>query len=227
MNFDPAFADQRVAYEDRGLDEADLAADPLAQFRSWYDDAVAAGLPEPNAMTLATVDAGGRPSARIVLLKHVDARGFVFVTNYSSRKGADLAAQPAVALVAHWVTQHRQVGIRGLAERVPRPETAAYFAGRPWGSRIGAWASEQSAPIASRGDLDRRWAELAQRWPDRGRDDDVPVPPHWGGVLVRATEVEFWQGRASRLHDRLVFSATAGTPALDDAAGWRVWRRQP
>jgi pyridoxamine 5'-phosphate oxidase len=227
--FDPVFSEQRVSYADAGLAEHELAPAPLAQFRGWYADAVAAGVPEPNAMTLATVDAAGAPSARIVLLKHADERGFVFFTNHTSRKGTELAGNPAAALVIAWVVLRRQVAVRGRAERVPREETEAYFVSRPWGSRIGAWASHQSRP-ASRADLDARFAELAARWPDRGRPDDVPVPEHWGGYVVRPTEVEFWQGRASRLHDRLVYLPKGGAgepPALDDPAGWTVARRSP
>jgi len=217
-----------VSYADAGLAEHELAAAPLAQFRGWYADAVAAGVPEPNAMTLATVDAAGAPSARIVLLKHADERGFVFFTNHASRKGAELAGNPAAALVFGWVALRRQVTVRGRAEQVPREETEAYFVSRPWGSRIGAWASHQSRRT-SRADLDARFAELAARWPDRGRPDDVPVPEHWGGYVVRPAEVEFWQGRASRLHDRLVYlpKDDAAEPALDDPAGWTVERRSP
>jgi len=239
------FGRQRLPYDDEeGLDETGLAPDPLAQFRRWYDEAVAAQVVEPNAMTLATVDSTGMPTARTVLLKHADDLGFVFFTNRHSRKGADLAANPIAALVMAWLPLHRQVCARGWVEPVSAAATEEYFGSRPWGSRVGAWASHQSRPVSSRGELERRWAELSARWPDHGRPDDVPVPPHWGGYVVRPVEIEFWQGRTSRMHDRLVFiadapdaagvpdAADAGStgrilPALDDAAAWRIERREP
>ncbi|WP_432561233.1 pyridoxamine 5'-phosphate oxidase [Kineococcus sp. SYSU DK003] len=214
-------AGRRVDYGDRHFDEQDLASTPLAQFQAWYSDAVAAGVPEPNAMTVATVDEDG-VSARTVLLKAVDPRGFVFYTNLRSRKARGIAHDPRVSLLFTWHGTHRQVAVRGRAEEVPRAETEAYFASRPYGSRIGAWVSEQSRPVDSAATLARREAELRERWPE-----EVPTPDHWGGLLVRATEVEFWQGRTSRLHDRLVFVGTGRGTDLDDPGDWRVERRQP
>jgi pyridoxamine 5'-phosphate oxidase len=219
---------RRVDYADVPFEEGDLAGTPLEQFRRWYSAAVDASVVEPNAMTVATADADG-PSARTVLLKAVDARGFVFYTNQRSRKARAIGADPRVSLLFAWTGLQRQVAVRGTASPVPREETEAYFRSRPHGSRIGAWVSEQSAPVASAAVLHEREAQLRERWPDRGRADDVPTPSHWGGYLVRAWEVEFWQGRASRLHDRLVLrTAAAGTTAaLDDPGAWRVERRQP
>ncbi|GAB3599625.1 pyridoxamine 5'-phosphate oxidase [Kineococcus gypseus] len=220
-------AQRRVDYGDRSFDEADLAACPLEQFQRWYSAAVDSGEPEPNAMTLATAGPDG-PSARTVLLKGVDARGFVLYTNQRSRKARAIAHEPRVALLLVWHGTHRQVAVRGRAEVLPRAETEAYFASRPYGSRIGAWASEQSEPIASAAGLHEREAQLRRRFPDTGSPGDVPAPPHWGGYLVRAVEVEFWQGRTSRLHDRLVLLSRDGSPAaLDDGAAWRLERRQP
>lgn len=187
---------------DLGLSEADLAADWHGQFDRWFADAVAAGLPEPNAMVVGTADAAGRPSARTVLLKGYDPRGFVFFTNYESRKGAEATANPYASLVFPWFPMQRQVIVAGPVERVDRAETEAYFAGRPRGSQLGAWASTQSRVVPDRAALDAAYRAAAERFADV---EPVPAPPHWGGLRVRPESVEFWQGRASRLHDRLRF----------------------
>ena len=216
---EPDFAALRREYADRGLSEQDVAADPVEQFHRWLADAVAAGLPEPNAMVLATADADGQPSARTVLLKGVDARGFVWFTNYRSRKGRDLAANPRAALLFAWVGIERQVGVTGPVERVDPEESAAYFAQRPHGAQLGAWASEQSEVIPSRGWLEERVAAVAARYPE-GRA--VPMPPHWGGLRLVPESVEFWQGRTSRLHDRLRYRRDPGA-----ASGWTLARLSP
>jgi len=192
----------RTDYKRAALGERDVAADPIAQFSRWFDEAVAAEVPEPNAMTLATVDAAGRPTARIVLMKGVDARGVVFHTNYDSRKGRDLAANPRAALLFFWVGLERQVRIDGAAERVSAEDSDAYFAARPRGSQISAWASPQSARVADRAWLEARVAEFEARFASGA----VPRPPNWGGMRVVPDRFEFWQGRTSRLHDRLVWS---------------------
>jgi pyridoxamine-phosphate oxidase len=188
----------RRAYESRPLIEADVAGDPIAQFTRWFAEAVDAGLPEPNAMVIATSSAGGRPGARTVLLKGYDETGFVFFTNYESRKGRDLAENPRACLLFPWHPIARQVRVDGRVERLSREASAAYFLSRPYGSRIGAWASRQSAVVGSREELDARYEELAKRWPQ-----DPPVPDFWGGFRVVPSEVEFWQGQADRMHDRL------------------------
>ena len=208
-------ASLRRSYARASLAEGDVAADPIAQFVAWFDDAQAAELREPNAMTLATETPDGAPSARIVLLKGVDARGFVFYTDYRSRKGEELAANPRAALVFHWAELERQVRVTGTVARVSREESEAYYRTRPVDSRIGAWASHQSRPIAGRAELEAREAELARRY----ADGDVPLPPHWGGYRLAPQTVEFWQGRPSRLHDRLRYVREEG--------GWRVERLAP
>ncbi|MEU4716125.1 pyridoxamine 5'-phosphate oxidase [Micromonospora purpureochromogenes] len=202
---------------DLGLPEADLAADWYTQFDRWFADAVAAGLPEPNAMVVGTADAAGRPSGRTVLLKGYDPEGFVFYTNYTSRKGGEATANPHASLVFPWFPMQRQVVIAGPVERVDRAETEAYFASRPRGSQLGAWASAQSRVIPDRAALDEAYEAVVARFADVAQ---IPAPPHWGGFRVRPESVEFWQGRVSRLHDRLRFRRA-------DGGDWVVERLAP
>ncbi|HTU92716.1 MAG TPA: pyridoxamine 5'-phosphate oxidase [Gemmataceae bacterium] len=209
-------ADLRKEYTAGGLSEADVDADPLHQFEKWFGQALAVQLPEPNAMTLATATPDGQPSARVVLLKAFDASGFTFFTNYDSRKGRELSANPRAALLLFWPELQRQVRIEGTVERVSEAESDAYFRSRPLGSRLGAWASGQSEVIASRDVLEQRVRELMQRFPD----GDVPCPSHWGGYRVRPLAIEFWQGRPDRLHDRLRYRRV-------QPDGWRLERLSP
>jgi pyridoxamine 5'-phosphate oxidase len=181
------------------MDERDLDPDPLRQFRHWFGEAGDAGIQAPESMTLATAGPDGRPSARMVLLKHAGERGFDFHTNYESRKGAELAANPQAALLFYWQPLGRQVRIEGRVERIPAEESEDYFRTRPLGSRLAAWASPQSRPLTDRGELERLYAEAAARFPG----GDVPRPPHWGGFRLRPDRYEFWEHAENRLHDRI------------------------
>jgi pyridoxamine 5'-phosphate oxidase len=213
---DPAVL--RKFYEDARLDESDLAADPLSQFDAWFADAVEAELPEPNAMILATVNADGTPSIRTVLLKGYGPEDFRFFTNHGSRKAQAIAGNPQVSLLFPWHPLHRQVIVEGAAERLSREESAAYFRTRPHGSQLGAWASEHQSALVGREELERRYAELARRWPD-----EVPLPEFWGGYRVVPSSVEFWQGRPNRLHDRLRYRR----PYAAEPDKWVVERLSP
>ena len=213
MNVNPeAF---RTAAMAQGLAEADLDLDPILQFQRWYEDAIAQDLPEPNAMSLATVDASGQPSLRTVLLKLYDRQGFVFFTNYESRKSQEIGTNPRVALLFPWVALARQVLIVGTARRISTVESLKYFATRPRGSQVGAWASPQSRVIGSRSLLEQQVAEMERRF----AQGEVPLPHFWGGYRVEPAEIEFWQGRECRLHDR--FRYRRGTD------GWDIERLAP
>jgi pyridoxamine 5'-phosphate oxidase len=209
-------AELRQEYMRAGLSEAQADANPIKQFETWFQDALQAGVPLANAMTLATVSASGAPSARVVLLKGVEDGGFVFYTNYESRKGRELAKRPAACLVSLWSDLERQVRIEGTVEKVSAADSDAYFASRPLGARLSAWASPQSDVVADRPALEKRLDEAKKR-----HGEQPPRPPHWGGYRVVPTAIEFWQGRADRLHDRLLYTrAPAG-------GGWTRERLAP
>jgi pyridoxamine 5'-phosphate oxidase len=205
----------REEYTRTGLAEADVAPDPVVQFRTWFRDALAADLHEPNAMILATATADGKPSARTVLVKGYDERGFVFYTNFEGRKARELETNPQCALLFYWGELERQVRIEGRASRVSGEESDAYFMSRPRGSRLGAWASEQSRPVQGRSVLEERVRALEAEYEGR----EIPRPPFWGGYRVEPHTIEFWQGRENRLHDRLVY--------LRNEGGWKIVRLQP
>ena len=211
-------ASLRQEYMRAGLSEADADRDPMRQFERWFEDALRAKLPLPNAMTLATVSRDGAPAARVVLLKGVERGGFVFYTNYRSRKAREIDERAQACLVFMWSELERQVRITGRVEKVDAADSDAYFVTRPVGSRLSAWASEQSEKVSSRAVLEKAMAEAKARY-----GDSPPRPPHWGGYRVTPAEIEFWQGRADRLHDRLLYTRRAGN--VDGS--WRIERLAP
>jgi pyridoxamine 5'-phosphate oxidase len=213
---DPAIADLRRSYARAAFDEHDADADPIVQFRRWFDEALTARVLEPNAMILATATADGVPDARTVLLKGADARGFTFYTDYRSAKARQLDANPRAALVFWWAELERQVRVTGHVARASREESAAYFASRPRGSRLGAWTSRQSSTLPDRAALERAYAETEARFAGA---EEVPLPDHWGGYRVEPLTLEFWQGRQSRLHDRIAYRRDEGR--------WRRERLSP
>ena len=211
-----SIADLRRDYSHATLSEHEVSADPILQFDAWFKQTLAAEVPEPNAMSLATVGSNGRPSSRIVLLKDFDARGFTWYTNYESKKGHDLATHPFAALTFHWVELERQIRIEGSVERVAEADSEAYFQIRPIKSRLGAIASAQSQPIDSREHLEEKFAQVEAQY----GDTPPPRPAHWGGYRLIPNWIEFWQGRRSRLHDRIVYT-------LEDDGQWSRQRLQP
>ncbi|MES2041078.1 MAG: pyridoxamine 5'-phosphate oxidase [Pseudomonadota bacterium] len=208
-------ADIRTDYKKASLAESDVTTDPFSQFANWFDQALKADVAEPNAMTLSTVNTEGRPSSRIVLIKEFDARGFSWFTNYDSAKGQDLESNPHAALLFFWIALERQVRIEGRIEKLSDAENDAYFNSRPLGSRQSALASQQSQPIADREALEQRLAAVVAEF-----GDHPPRPAHWGGYRLLPERVEFWQGRSSRLHDRIIYT-------LDENGAWKISRLQP
>lgn len=209
------FADLRREYSLRELSKASVAADPFVQFANWFDENLTSQPIEPSAVLLSTVGPDGAPSSRVVLLKGMDPRGFVFFTNYESRKGRELAEEPRAALTFFWPELERQVHVAGVAEKISREESEAYFKTRPETSRVGAWASKQSSVIQNRRELEDRFREIAERFANK----EIPCPPFWGGYRVTPTRFEFWQGRRSRLHDRICYEQKDGA--------WAVFRLSP
>jgi pyridoxamine 5'-phosphate oxidase len=211
----PSIGDLRHDYTKSRLEESSVAPDPIVEFARWFEEALKAEVQEPNAMTLATATADGAPSARIVLLKGFDERGFVFFTDYRSRKAGELKENARAALVFYWPELERQIRITGSTAETDREESEAYFRSRPRGSRIGAWVSHQSQVVGSRAELEQRIQEVERRYPG----DDIPLPPYWGGFRLRPESLEFWQGRTNRLHDRIRY--------LRVGTAWRIERLSP
>ncbi|NET53064.1 MAG: pyridoxamine 5'-phosphate oxidase [Merismopedia sp. SIO2A8] len=220
MTTNPSVADLRKDYRSSTLDRTDVCDDPIKQFQRWWQEVLAANIPEPNGMTLATATPDGHPSARIVLLKGFDQRGFCFFTNYTSRKGNELTANPHAALVFWWEPLERQVRIEGTVEKMATDESDTYFNSRPKGSRIGAWASPQSQVIGDRQVLEESQTALENEYANQ---DNIPRPPHWGGFRLVPTQVEFWQGRSSRLHDRICYTKKMAA----SHSTWNITRLAP
>jgi pyridoxamine 5'-phosphate oxidase len=214
-----AIADMRREYSLGGLRRVDLDANPIAQFQKWFDQAklaLAQKEIDVNAATLATAEKNGKPSARIILLKGLDERGFIFYTNYDSRKGRELFKNPNASLVFYWQQLERQVCIAGLVEKTSRKESEKYFKSRPRGSQLAAWASNQSDVVADRAALEAKWNEMEKKFPDK----EIPLPPNWGGYVLKPKRIEFWQGRPSRLHDRFCYTRQKNN-------SWRLERLAP
>ena len=207
------FESLRVSYEQGELNESDINHNPLDQFNKWLEEAIKNQVPEPNAMVLATVNKDGQPGARNVLLKSADDNGFIFFSNKNSDKASDLKQNPNCTLLFSWLSQHRQVIVKGKAEEISKEESNTYFQTRPYGSRISAWVSEQSQVIKNREELEIKVKEVMDKYPE-----NVPMPDHWGGYLVKPESIEFWQGRPSRLHDRIRFTKKANTWSIERIA---------
>ncbi|MDN5789544.1 MAG: pyridoxamine 5'-phosphate oxidase [Micrococcales bacterium] len=222
---------QRIDYTGDGLSESDLLDTPYDQVRAWVDAAVAAADAradgsEPTALSVATADTDGAPDVRTVLMRFLDERGPGFLTNLESTKSRQLAGNPKIAASLTWPALYRSIRFRGQAELIERPEVESYFRTRPYGSRLSAWASEQSRPTLGRAELEARWAQARERFPETGEPDEVPVPDFWGGWRIVCDQIEFWAGRTNRLHDRIVFTRI-GAGDLGHAASWRQSRLQP